>query len=263
MGFDPRDWPSAGRTSRPITGNLDALLDENAALKREVQRLRRLLDRYERLEREPRAGTKPLWVTSEQALQWAHSLTQQPGWSQLRAGDAESGLQGLIGQLNRTSFLPQLSLEQRLDRLAPGLGQDLTMAVQGLRSKQRLAVLAAFALYGVSAREWLADEPRRVVADLRQHVQRLDQRSASQRSDSQRTGSRRTRSDRTDRTDPTPPGADPRRAEAYRQLGLAWGASREAIKAAHRRLVKQHHPDVGGEAEAFRRVNDAYQLLIA
>lgn len=59
------------------------------------------------------------------------------------------------------------------------------------------------------------------------------------------------------------PGSDPRRAAAYQQLGLAWGASRDAIKKAHRRLVKQHHPDVGGEAEAFRRVNDAYQLLMA
>ena len=255
MGFDPRDWPSAGRGSRPITGNLDALLDENAALKREVQRLRRLLDRYERLEREPRASSKPLWLTAEQALHWANLLTQQPGWSQLRAGDAESGLLGLIGHLNRSSFLPQLSLEQRLDRLAPGLGHDLTVAVQGLRSKQRLAVLAAFALYGVSAREWLADEPRRVVADLRQQLQRLQQR---------RTRSDHTnRRDHTNRSDHTPREADPRRAEAYRHLGLAWGASRAEIKAAHRRLVKQHHPDVGGEAEAFRRVNDAYQLLIA
>ena len=50
--------------------------------------------------------------------------------------------------------------------------------------------------------------------------------------------------------------------EAYQLLGLAWGASREAIKNAHRRLVKQHHPDLGGTAEAFRRVN-ALQLLLA
>jgi curved DNA-binding protein CbpA len=46
-------------------------------------------------------------------------------------------------------------------------------------------------------------------------------------------------------------------------LGLRWGASRDAIKAAHRRLVKQHHPDLGGSAEAFRRVNEAYQQLVA
>lgn len=266
MGFDPRDWPSGGRSSRPITGNLDALLEENAALKQEVRRLRRLLDRYERLEREPQAGAKPLWITPDQAMHWARLLTQQPGWAQLRAGDAESGLQGLIAQLNRNSFQPQLSLAQRLDRLAPGLGHDLQVAVQSLRSKQQLALLAAFALYGVSAREWLADEPRRVVAELRQQSQRLEQQRSRRRPGS------RTRSDRTSQQtrDPAsdqgrvpPPGADPRRAEAYRQLGLAWGASREAIKKAHRRLVKQHHPDVGGEAEAFRRVNDAYQLLMA
>ena len=45
-------------------------------------------------------------------------------------------------------------------------------------------------------------------------------------------------------------------------LGLAWGASRELIKTAHRRLVKQHHPDMGGEPEASRTVDAAYQLLM-
>ena len=259
MGFDPRDWPSGPRGTRPITGNLDALLEENAALKQEVLRLRRLLDRYERLEREPRATAKPLWVSRDQVAEWAHQLTQQAGWSQLRAGDDTSGLQGLIAQLNRSSFLPQLSLEQRLDRLAPGLGHDLQEAVHRLTGKQRLAVLAAFALYGVSAREWLADEPRRVVAELRQQCQRLEQRSRARRPGS------RTRSDRatSEASSGPPPGAEPRRVEAYRQLGLAWGASRDAIKQAHRRLVKQHHADMGGEAEAFRRINDAYQLLMA
>jgi DnaJ-domain-containing protein 1 len=161
----------------------------------------------------------------------------------------------LLDQLNRASFLPQLSLEERLDRLAPGLGHDLQAALSALRGKQLLAVMAAFALYGVSAREWLDDDPRRVVADLRQRC----------------TSERRTRSDRrsTDRrsSERDTSGAeawnDPSRAEAYRQLGLTWGATREAIKQAHRRLVKQHHPDMGGDAAVFRRVNAAYQLLIA
>jgi regulator of replication initiation timing len=76
MGFDPRDWPSGGRSSRPITGNLDALLQENAALKQEVLRLRRLLDRYERLEREPRTATaKPQWLSHSEAEHWARLLT--------------------------------------------------------------------------------------------------------------------------------------------------------------------------------------------
>ena len=250
MGFDPRQWPAGPRSSRPITGNVDALLEENAALKREVLRLRRLLDRYECLERDPRSHNRTVWVTPEQVQQWARQLTQQPGWSSLRAGDAAHGLQGLLDQLNRASFLPQLSLEERLDRLAPGLGHDLQVALSALRGKQLLAVMAAFALYGVSAREWLDDDPRRVVADLRQRC----------------TSERRTRSDRRS-TDRDTSGAeawnDPSRAEAYRQLGLTWGATREAIKQAHRRLVKQHHPDMGGDAAVFRRVNAAYQLLIA
>ena len=69
------------------------------------------------------------------------------------------------------------------------------------------------------------------------------------------------------RTANTPPPSDSagdrRLLAALGTLGLAWGASRAAIKAAHRRLVKQHHPDMGGDAESFRLVNDAYQLLIA
>jgi curved DNA-binding protein CbpA len=51
--------------------------------------------------------------------------------------------------------------------------------------------------------------------------------------------------------------------EALRVLGLEWGASKQAIKQAHRRLVKLHHPDLGGSAEAFRRVSEAYQRLVA
>jgi hypothetical protein len=56
---------------------------------------------------------------------------------------------------------------------------------------------------------------------------------------------------------------DRQRDEALAILELAWGASQAAVKAAHRRLVKRHHPDMGGDAESFRRINDAYQLLIA
>jgi hypothetical protein len=72
-------------------------------------------------------------------------------------------------------------------------------------------------------------------------------------------GSRRS----TDTPPPSGSGDDRRQLAALETLGLAWGASRAAIKAAHRRLVKQHHPDMGGDAESFRLVNDAYQRLIA
>jgi DnaJ-domain-containing protein 1 len=52
------------------------------------------------------------------------------------------------------------------------------------------------------------------------------------------------------------------REEAYRVLGLHPGASREAIKAAHRRLMQRVHPDHGGSDELAARVNRAKDLLL-
>ncbi|MFO1434249.1 MAG: DnaJ domain-containing protein [Candidatus Competibacteraceae bacterium] len=52
------------------------------------------------------------------------------------------------------------------------------------------------------------------------------------------------------------------REEAYRVLGLSPGASREAIKAAHRRLMQRVHPDHGGSDELAARVNKAKDLLL-
>ena len=48
----------------------------------------------------------------------------------------------------------------------------------------------------------------------------------------------------------------------YHLLGLKKDASAEEVKAAFRRLAKQHHPDMpGGNAEKFKEVNEAYQVL--
>ena len=281
MGFDPRRWSSPPRQPRPVTSNLEGLLAENQALRQEVQQLRRRLAQLERLDRHPRSAgptgaepEAPPRVTVEQVRRWGERLARQSGWTELRSGGDDSGLRGLIEALNRGSFHPHLTLEQRLDRLAPGLGADLQQALAGPLTKKRLAVLAAFGLYGISASEWLEDDPARVVADLRQRQQRLE------RPGSQHRQGRRTRSDQraTDRqthgqshgqshhqaaAEQAPPDADSRRLEALQVLGLRWGASREAIKAAHRRLVKRHHPDMGGQAADFHRINAAYQLLLA
>ena len=158
----------------------------------------------------------------------------------------------MIEQLNRSGFPAHLTLEQRLDRLVRGLGTDLMAAVGATPNKQTTAVLAAFALFGVRASEWLDEDPRRVVEQLRQ---RRDPSSSKRQGSRTRTDQRRT--DRVDFEHPR----DPRRA-ALRVLGLNADASLTEIKQAHRRLVKQHHPDLGGSAEAFRRVNEAYQSLV-
>jgi curved DNA-binding protein CbpA len=42
-------------------------------------------------------------------------------------------------------------------------------------------------------------------------------------------------------------------------LGLSWPCTAAEVKAAYWRLSKKVHPDVGGSAEAFRRIDEAYK----
>lgn len=52
------------------------------------------------------------------------------------------------------------------------------------------------------------------------------------------------------------------RDEAFRILGLEPGADAEAVRAAHRRLVKRVHPDLGGSAALAAQINAAKDLLL-
>ena len=51
-------------------------------------------------------------------------------------------------------------------------------------------------------------------------------------------------------------------AEARDLLGLPLGADREAIVAAHRRLIARNHPDSGGTDALAARLNAARDLLL-
>lgn len=50
-------------------------------------------------------------------------------------------------------------------------------------------------------------------------------------------------------------------ADPYAELGLTSSASAAEIKAAYRRLVKQHHPDAGGDDQRMLALNAAWEVL--
>jgi curved DNA-binding protein CbpA len=47
----------------------------------------------------------------------------------------------------------------------------------------------------------------------------------------------------------------------YDVLGVPGDAEADAIKSAHRKAAKQHHPDAGGKREEFEKVQTAYLVL--
>jgi curved DNA-binding protein CbpA len=53
------------------------------------------------------------------------------------------------------------------------------------------------------------------------------------------------------------------RAEALKVLGLQEGASHDDIRAAHRRLMLQNHPDKGGTDYIAAKINEAKDVLLA
>lgn len=47
----------------------------------------------------------------------------------------------------------------------------------------------------------------------------------------------------------------------YEILGVKPDFTEEQLKKAHRKKVKKHHPDVGGDTENFTKIQEAYEIL--
>ena len=50
--------------------------------------------------------------------------------------------------------------------------------------------------------------------------------------------------------------------DCFSTLGIPFGSNTEKIKQAYRELAKKHHPDLGGSAERFVRIQKAYENLM-
>ncbi|MEX1163695.1 MAG: J domain-containing protein [Nitriliruptor sp.] len=50
-------------------------------------------------------------------------------------------------------------------------------------------------------------------------------------------------------------------SDLYELLGVPRDASTDDVKKAYRRAAREHHPDTGGDEEAFKQVTHAYQVL--
>ena len=97
MGFDPRSWSTQqGMSGRDrVTGGIEDLIAENAALQRENRQLRRELNSLERRLRrqvhserqqarnQVHSETSPDQLTATRVQHWGELLAQQRGWNTL------------------------------------------------------------------------------------------------------------------------------------------------------------------------------------
>jgi len=71
---------------------------------------------------------------------------------------------------------------------------------------------------------------------------------------------RQLRGEAVDEPAPPPPGKQDIEV-CYRLLGVSPSARWEEVERAYRRKAKIHHPDLGGDEDAMRALNEAYSVL--
>jgi hypothetical protein len=145
----------------------------------------------------------------------------------------------------------------------------MTVALALAGAVYNLAILAPAALFGaVTYILWAHGTGRlaaRIYRGVEQRARATDgrgrRRDSGRRNRRERTGGRRTRRTNGGQQQ-RPSGPSTTRTQASDVLGVEPAADQETIERAYRERVKQVHPDAeNGDREAFKRVQDAYELL--
>lgn len=166
------------------------------------------------------------------------------GWSRARTG-YEAGLAD-ASPGGQQSHVETAWLRMRLDHATGRMEGDI---LQGRHAGSRLSSLAFETLIDLLRECRAADNQS--AALLEAYLDRMageDWRERAAASSSQESGQ--------------PQGGTMRRDQAYEILGLKPGATVEAVKAAHRRLMKKFHPDQGGSTHLAAQINQAKDLLL-
>ena len=151
-----------------------------------------------------------------------------------------------IGGTGQTSSVRSAGLEMRLDHDTgemdgqhPGRPSRGAAAVGARRSSELLEV---------------AEDVRGDAESLRLLESYLDRAHAGWRDDVQ--------ADEARRQSAAPGAGGMSTKEAYQILGLEPGASEAEVRDAHRRLIKQVHPDRGGSAALAAKINEAKDRIL-
>lgn len=145
-----------------------------------------------------------------------------------------------------TSKVSSALLEMELDHDSGGMTGSVTAGTLAGRTLDSLTTAELSALM----RECLARDPD----GARLLEAYLDRRSPGWREDAQR--------DRDAGQGGAPGTGTMTQQEAYEILGLQPGASEDAVREAHRALMKRIHPDAGGTSGLAARVNQAKDVLV-
>lgn len=170
------------------------------------------------------------------------------GWSRARTG-YDAGSANASSGSGQQSSVETAWLRMRLDHATGRMDGDV---LQGSHAGSRLSSLSFEAVIALLRECRAADNQS--AALLEAYLDRMAGEDWRERAAAQRGGSSGDREAR--------PGGTMARDQAYEILGLKPGATAEAIKSAHRRLMKKFHPDQGGSTHLAAQINQAKDLLL-